>query len=231
MTAEEKHKQNIELYLKNGGSERISKQYEVPSLANRAKISFLISNLKPKISSPLSPEGGKDGKTETPIIRNFPPSGDRGRLGLIANYPVELHSSYNEAISLWLNLCSLKIKLNEIHSEDETAAYDIQTEMLGKLQKFERMRKSLDHYNETKRILPTESKADFSKLSELELDKERRNLASLICKRKKTIAKMESDLPEKSASNYQKKISSLNRKKEQLEELILNEEKIKDLMM
>jgi hypothetical protein len=75
--------------------------------------------------------------------------------------------------------------------------------------------------------LPTESKRYFKNLN----DQERRNLDSLISRRRQTIKKMEEDLPEKTDPVFNRRVSSINHKKEQLQELILDQEKIKTLLL
>src|SRR5690606_26741426 len=137
-------------------------------------------------------------------------------LGLIAQYPAELHQTYRDAFNIWINVCSLKIKLNAMQPRDERRAFEVQTEMLEQMQDFDKLREALDHYNENKRILATESKSDFTNLSPLEILTRRNNLRGLITRRKQTIAKMEAELPPADDLTYYKKRSAINRKKEQL---------------
>ncbi len=236
----EKHQQNIELYLSSGGDPKLALRYKTPTLDNRAKITYLLSQIDSSVEkkeNSLKLNIGSFGQ-KVDILKKIVPSPVLGKieptkpkfLGLITQYPVELHSTYNDAFSSWLYLCSLKIKLNIISPEDEVAAYDLQTKILREIQKFDRYRKALDHYIETKRILPTESKKNFSSMSALELDREKRNLAGLICRRKQTIAKMKGELPEVTAPDYNKKLAAINNKLEQLEFLVLDQEKILKLL-
>lgn len=225
----EKHQQNIELYISSGGDPKLIKIYKAPTIENRAKLKYLLSKLK-------SPEDKNDNlskKISEKPRQSLDTNGQQVKpkfLGFITQYPAELHFSYQEAFSLWLQLCSLKIRLNAIAPEKESPAYEIQTDMLRKIQNFDRYKKALDHYTHHKAIIPTESKRDFSKLTELELDKTRRNLASNICKRKQTITKKESELPDPASPLYQRRLEALNRKIEELEELILDEEKISEML-
>lgn len=233
----EKHQQNIELYLSSGGDPKLALRYKAPTLENRAKVKYLLSAFS---NSPKTPVNSpKELPIEKKTDKSGQPKDSTGQkldtskskfLGLITQYPVELHSSYNEAFSIWLQLCSLKQKLNVISPEDESAAYEIQTDMLRKIQRFDKCKKALDHYQEHKEVIPTVSKRNFSKMSDLELDKERRNLASNICKRRQTIAKKEVELPEKESPLYQRRLEALNKKRRELEELILDEEKIAELI-
>lgn len=236
----EKHQQNIELYLSSGGDPKLAARYKSATLDNRAKLSYLLSQMnisyEKKENIPgqtLDIDRQKVDKPQKKVdLPPDPVEPDKPKfLGLITQYPVELHSTYHDAFALWLKLCSLKIKLNAVDTEDESSAYSFQTKMLRHIQKFDKCKRVLDHYLENKRILPTKSKNDYSNMSVLELDREKRNLAGLICRRKQTIAKMESLLPEVTAPDYNRKLAAINNKIEQLEVLILDQEKILELLV
>ena len=225
----ETHKKNIELFLASGGDPKLAKRYENPNLENRAKISYLISKLNIN-----NQESVISITTDIVEVEKKAPDPEPEKpqfLGLISQYPIELHSSYNEAYSSWLNICSLKIQLNSVPDENVNLAYDIQTKMISDINRFDRCKKALDYYQEHKRILPTKTTKDFSKLTTPELYKEKDNIASLISRRKQTIQKMESNLPENSDPTYNKKLMAINLKKEKLEEYLLSEEKIKELLI
>lgn len=231
----EKHQQNIELFLSSGGDPKLAARYKSPTLDNRAKLSYLLSQMKISYEKKQSldidrQKIDKAFKKETAQVPD-PIEPEKPKfLGLITQYPVELHSTYHDAFAIWLKLCSLKIKLNAVDPEDEAAAYSFQTKMLRHIEKFDKYKRVLDHYLENKRILPTKSKNDYSNMSVLELDREKRNLAGLICRRKQTIAKMESLLPEVTAPDYNRKLAAINNKIEQLEVLVLDQEKILELL-
>lgn len=225
----EEHLQNIEIYLQNGGDAKLANKYRLPTLENRAKIAYLISNF-PKTFQKLSTPEPEPEPPEEIIITEEIKREKPKFLGLITQYPVQLHSAYSECFSLWISICSLKLKLNAVAPDDEELAYEIQTDMLRNIHRFDRLKSALDHYNEYKEVIATESLRDFSKMTPLELDKERRNLSSGICKRKQTISKKEKELPEKSSPLYRKRLEALNKKKRELEELILDEEKIIEIL-
>lgn len=234
----EKHQQNLELYLSSGGDPKLAARYKTPTLDNRAKLSYLLSQMKisneKKESIPgqsLDMHGQNVDKSKKVATVPDPVEPEKLKfLGLITQYPVELHSTYHDAFAIWLQLCSLKIKLNAVDPEDEASAYSFQTKMLGYIEKFDKHKRVLDHYLENKRILPTKSKNDYSNMSVLELDREKRNLAGLICRRKQTIAKMKDELPEVTAPDYNKRLAAINNKIEQLEVLVLDQEKILELL-
>jgi len=237
----EEHKKNIELYLSSGGDIKLAKRYSAATLANRAKIAYELSQMKIAENFPKTFQEISNSKIEVPektrqsvdtvghTLKRPEPSKPKF-LGLITHYPVDLHPTYNEAFSIWLQLCSLKIQLNEVQPSQNKEAYMIQDKMISTIRKFDNCKKALDYYLEHKEVLPTKSKKDFSKLSELDLDRERRNLESSICKRKQTIQKKENELPEKTAPLYQKRIEALNKKRRELEESILDLEKIRHLL-
>ena len=231
------HQQNIDLFLKSGGDPTLASRYKAPTLENRARIKHLLSNF-PKTFQEVSNSPKATENSPKKIILEKPRQRmDTGQtsekpkfLGLISQYPADLHPCYTEAYSLWLELCSLKLQLNVISPEDEKAAYQLQTTMIRKIKRYDKCKNALDYYNKHKAIIPIDSKRNFYGLSDLELDRERRNLASNICKRKQTIAKKESELPDPDSSLYQRRVEALQRKIEELEELILDEEKILELI-
>lgn len=230
----EEHSKNIELYLQSGGDPKLASKHKLPTLENRAKITYLLS----KVSKTDVYENSENPRQNVDIYRQSsdivveqPPEPSKPKfLGLIAQYPVELHPTYQNAYQIWVNVCSLKIQLNATPRHDEKEAFKIQTSILEKMQKFDGCKDALDHYNDHKRILPTITKSDFSGLSPLEIITKRNSLRSLITKRKQTIVRQEAKLPEESSTDYYKKISALNRKKEQLQKLILDEKKLNELI-
>ena len=230
----EEHLKNIERYLQSGGNPKLAGRHKLPTLENRAKITYLLSKVSKNDVSEIKANNRKNpdsGQHTTDIITEKSPEPSKPKfLGLIAGYPVELHPVYQNAYQIWVHVCSLKIQLNAVPGHDEKEAFRIQTSILEKMERFDCCKKALDHYNDHKRILPTATKSDFSKLSPIELITKRNSLRSLITRRKQTIAKLETELPEGSDKGYYKQISALNRKKEQLQELILDEEKLNELI-
>lgn len=229
MTKEEIHKKNIGLYLSNGGDAKTAKALEYASLENRARLSFLLKeNVEIRDKGPGIRDkelGVRYEKEKTP--ESSKPSG----LGLIAQYPTELHKTYKKALDLWVEVCSLKIKLNDVPKQNEKTAFIVQTKILDKMDVFDECRKALHHYNEHKRILATETQTDYSDLTAMQILKKRNNIRVSITKRKKTITDHEKALPPKTDNTYYKLLSALNRKKEQLQELILDEKKLTLMIM
>lgn len=223
----EKHILNLEIYLTSGGDPKLAIRYKAPTLENRAKIAYLISQL-PKTVTPEVSENSpitSPGKKKEILKRERPKF-----IGVIAQYPQELHKTYQEVDSLWFEFCELKLELNSVPADHNDDAYDLQKEILSVMEKFDSHKKVLDYYLEHKRVLPLASKKDFSNMNILQLDQKFKNLESLICRRKQTIAKMQNDLPPNDDQNYRKKVAAVQRKIEQLQEYILDQEKIKELL-
>ena len=229
----EAHKKNIEQYLQSGGDAKTAKRIALPTLANRAKISYLLSKIDstdlPKVEI-LNIGQNLSKTTPKEIPEDLPEPSKPKFLGLIAQYPVELHSMYLQCYNLWISICSLKINLNAVPDDEDKTAYQIQSEIMEKINLFDKNKKTLDHYAEFKRILPTETKSDFSQLTPIQILQKRNNIRSLITRRNQTIEAMEKDLPKDDAKDYNKKIAAINRKKEQLQELVLDEAKLNELM-
>lgn len=232
----EKHTQNIETYLASGGDSKLAVRYKAPNLENRAKIAYLLSQLPNNVipNSPKTLENSPEKKPEEKLSRIKSPElykKERPKIiGLITQYPPELHKTYQEVDSLWFEFCELKLELNAVPSDQNDEAYDLQKEILSVMEKFDSHKKILDYYLEHKRVLPLASKKDFSNMNILQLDQKYKNLESLICRRKQTIEKMQNLLPPDDDHNYRKKVAAVQRKVEQLQEYILDQDKIKDIL-
>lgn len=221
------HQESINRYLALGGDPKEVKRLKSPNLKNRARVIYLLSQLESKNVKTKKPQkqtlkAKVKPKTFTPDKIKF--------LGLISNYPVELHKTYKKAFEIWINICELKLKLNLVPTKEERKAFEIQLKMFRLLENFDIRKKALDYYQKHKRILPTKTKKDFSKLTPIELFQTRNNLRRLITGREKTIRKQEKNLPHPDDEKYFKRLDMLNRKREQLQEKILELEKVEKLM-
>jgi len=207
------HKKLYEHYLSHGGDAKKVQLYKSFSMANHAKLKYFVKqlNVVPKVE----PEHQLPKKE---IIKSIK---ERKSIfsDLISNYPKELHVAFKDRYDYWLNACSLKIELNEVHYSDEDTAYEIQAKLWDCLEKMDRCQEVLTHYRENKRILETKSTADFSKLSAMELLKKRNSTRSNITKRKSTIKKLEELLPKHTDPAYRKRLHQINLKIEQLRKI------------
>ena len=87
-----------------------------------------------------------------------------------------------------------------------------------------------DYYNEHKRVLPTETKTDFSQLSPAELILLRNNLRSNISHREKTLKKRIAELPPEDDKSFRTKKNFILNKTEEMNELKLQLEEIEKLI-
>ena len=146
----------------------------------------------------------------------------------MAMYPIELHQTYRERISDFYRVCELKFKLNAIPPDNEEEAHELMLEMEDLWERIDRAWFVLNHWKDTGRIMPVNNSEDFSKLSAIQLVKRRDQLQTSVSKRSKTLQKM---LQEVEASPEDKTKANLyNRKKEQLQQLLLDLETVRNLL-
>lgn len=228
------HEENLQLFLQLGGSEKVYRLYVSPTLANRAKIQAKVKelqrkNLKTEVSEiPIAKPTKLITEASEPQTVESTPS--HALLGVISEYPVELHAAYLKAFECWLNACSLKVKLNQVAPKEEKEAYGIQSAIYSTMQEFDRSKKALDYYKENRSILPTECKADLSAMSPLELDRRLRNLRPLITRRRQTIETKQKELPPPDDAKYHARISIINKKIEALETFELEAREIEKIL-
>lgn len=214
----EKHQELLKDFLAKGGNARVAKSIERFSLQNYAKLKYEWSKIQTSISV------SENNEPTTKVVQKIQPSEVYKPKSsvfdeLILDYPTELHSIYRRRWEIWLEACSWKMRLNETSPKDEKKAFEIQWIIYTLFQEFDQCQTILGHYREHKRIMTTESKRDFSQMSELELFKERNNLRTLITRRRQTIEKLEATTLPKEGEEY-KWQHSINRKREQLQEKI-----------
>lgn len=206
----QKHKELLEQYLQKGGNKRLADSVRVFSLQSHAKLKYELGKLGDVLEV----------KVEALKVENESPQPKRESVfkELIIEYPTALHGTYRRRWEIWLELCSWKIRLNEVPENKSEQAFEIQWTIYSLFQELDQCQAILKHYKEHKRIMLTESQRDFSEMSELQLYKERNNLRALITRRKKTIEQMQSDL--KGTEPTPRQLHSLNLKREQLQEKI-----------
>ena len=148
----------------------------------------------------------------------------------ISEYPPELHPVYMDRRDNFLQACSLKVKLNSLSPMEEKQASLLQWEIWGLFEAMDRCQRILNHWKETKRILPNETKEDFASIPEKKLDLTLRNLRSNKSRRTKTIQKLKSELPDAEFPDFKTRFNLLNRKIEQLAEIELQIEKLESMI-
>lgn len=146
----------------------------------------------------------------------------------MAMYPMELHPVYRQRISDFYLACELKFKLNRLKRKQEKEALEIILQLEALWNKIDRAWMILEYWKDNGRIMPSESSIDYSKLTPLELVKEKVLLEARISKRKKTLENLGKALeadPENRLKANQYKI-----KKEALEQFKVDLETIKNLL-
>lgn len=146
----------------------------------------------------------------------------------MAMYPPELHPVYRERISNFYMACELKFKLNALPeaANDEALKLILQIESLW--DKIDKAWEILHHWTDHHRLMPTEVSKDYSKFTPMQLANEKGLLETRISKRKKTILGIE----KKIASDMSNRVlaNSYHKKKEELEQLIVDLETIKKIL-
>lgn len=138
----------------------------------------------------------------------------------ISAYPVELHETYKLRIETFYEASSLKIQLNEVPEEDHETALKLQLQIWYLLQQNSKHWKILEYYERTKQILPTKSKKDFSKLTPMEIVKQRQRLYVNRSKRIQTIENKQIELNnELNEARRERLINFIIRKKEELQHI------------
>lgn len=199
------HRENLEEYLRLGGSSKTAKQLSLESLQNKSRISYLLSQMKPEDPEPDEPPKVAERKG---VFTD-----------LICQYPIGLHTAFKKRYECWLEACSLKLRLNEVNSNDQEAALYLQIKILDCFDEFDKCQNALEHYKINKRIMLVESGKDFSELSPAELILKRNNIRTNITKRKKTINKKKGLLPPAGSPDFLLKSNALSQKLEELQEL------------
>lgn len=146
----------------------------------------------------------------------------------MAMYPMELHATYRNRISNFYEACELKFKLNMLHPDAEEEAFDLIIQLEELWESIDRAWFILNHWKDYGRIMPIDNSEDFTKLNGIQLSKRRDRLQTSISKRTKTLDKLSKEVelsPEDRA-----KLNLYNRKKEQLQQLIIDLETIRNLL-
>lgn len=146
----------------------------------------------------------------------------------MAMYPRELHSTYRQRVNNFYQACELKFQLNAVPDRDEQTALQIILQLEDLWTRIDRAWIILDHWKDHNRIMPTEESEDFSKLNGIQLVTLRSRLETSISKRTKTITKMQADAV--ASPENRTLANSLNRKLEQLQQLIIDLETIRNLL-
>lgn len=146
----------------------------------------------------------------------------------MAMYPVELHETYRLRISKFYKACELKFLLNRVPQEDDRTALKLILQLEDLWSDIDKYWVILNYWTENNRLMPIDESRDFSKLSPMELHKEKALIETRISKRKKTISGFISYL-ESNPDDVTKR-NLYNKKLEELEQLMIDFENIKKLI-
>ena len=224
------HAENIAEYLKLGGDSKKTRSLTSATLQNRARISYLLAQLPKTESTDQTHKSAIEKPNPEPQPVAIPERKKGVFSDFISQYPVELHATYKKRYEHWLEACSLKVKLNDIPEDDEEAALEIQEAIMKCFANFDDCQEALQYFNEKKRVLPTKSGKDFTAMDGRELLQARNLLRSSISKRKATIKKKQTELPDPKHPSFKTKQNALNRKLEELRDLELQEKELGRLL-
>ena len=146
----------------------------------------------------------------------------------MAMYPPELHGIYRNRISDFYRACEIKFKLNALQPDDEETALEIIRELDTLWTNIDRYWEILHHWRDHNRIMPLDESEDFTGLNGIQLVKRRNQLETSKCKRSKTIAAMQIEVD--AAPEDRQKLNLLNRKKEQLQQIETDLNKVRLLL-
>ncbi len=119
----ELYKKLIKEYLQKGGKQAfVDKLSPVYSLQSEAKLRFELQKLNSKASSVNTSQNDAYIVENKTVVSGKEALKNLNKIGLISEYPHELHSLYNERQKQFINACSLKMQLNEVDAADDTAA-------------------------------------------------------------------------------------------------------------
>lgn len=221
------YQDGLRLLVKHTNNTQLLKQFAQESALNRMKMRIALSNI-------AKTQTLKTVKTkQSPVLSIVDKSPEKAVTTKkpISAYPKELHEIYQLRINSFLRASSLKVELNAVPEDDELSALELQTEIWKQLEVNKKCWQILDHYDTTGQVLPTKSTTDFSKLSPMEMVKQRQRLYVNVSKRKKTIENIELQISEEDKPGKIERLKSkLFQKKYELQELQNDIDKLSNLI-
>lgn len=221
------YQDGFRLLAKHAKNKQFLKQFAKESALNRMKMRIALSNI-------AKTQTQKTVKTkQSPVLSIVDKSPEKAEITKkpISAYPKELHEIYQLRINSFLRASSLKVELNAVPEDDELSALELQTEIWKQLEVNKKCWQILDHYDTTGQVLPTKSTTDFSKLSPMEMVKQRQRLYVNVSKRKKTIENIELQIAEEDKPGKIERLKSkLFQKKSELQELQNDIDKLSNII-
>ncbi|MDO5510221.1 MAG: hypothetical protein Q4F57_05965, partial [Weeksellaceae bacterium] len=178
-------------FLQLGGSEKVLAQIgNSLSLRNEARIKYEIKKLEKKARKTPTTTAHTPAPASTVAYQPRATFQD-----YISEYPPELHPTYLQRQHCFLQACSLKVQLNALADAEVLQASKLQWEIWHQFAQIDKCDKTLQHYQHTRRIMPTEVQEDFSKIPDKRLHQKLHNLRSNRGYRQRTIEQLRKDLP------------------------------------
>lgn len=148
----------------------------------------------------------------------------------IGDLPAELRVRYSRARNIFFEMIELKFLLNDLPANAEEKALKIMLTIDDLEEERDLIWKELHHWNTFKTILPSKNK-DYSKMSELQLDKIRRNLESSKSKQQKRVDVWYDDLATEPDKHKQHLIENkINKAEKEIHQKNINIKTIKNLL-
>lgn len=145
-------------------------------------------------------------------------------------YPTELHEVYLDRINTHLEARALKLKLNKLSYGQADKALPLIFKIDKLFTQNEKCWRILNHYEETKQILPYKSSTNWSVLSPTAQVRALKNSESAASKLKKNIQRWESELDSYDEQKRPKKEQDLLVKKEKFQSLLNDIQELKELL-
>jgi hypothetical protein len=148
----------------------------------------------------------------------------------IGDLPADLRPRYSKARRNFEEMIELKFTLNDLPPEAEEDALRIMLQIDDLEEERDLIWKELHHWNTFKTILPSTSK-DYSKMTDLQKDQERRNLESSKSKQQTRVDAWYNDLVEEPDKHQQKLIENkINKAEKAIHQKNININTIKNLI-
>jgi hypothetical protein len=148
----------------------------------------------------------------------------------IGDLPAELRMRYSKARNIFFEMIELKFALNDLPADAEDSALKIMLHIDDLEEERDLIWKELHHWNQFKTILPS-SIPDYDKMTELQLDKIRRNTESSKSKMQKRIERWYDDLATEPDKHLQHVIENkINKGEKEIHQKNINIKTIKNIL-
>lgn len=148
----------------------------------------------------------------------------------IGDLPAELRPRYSKARNIFMEMIELKFALNDLPAKAMESALKIQLQINKLDEERDLIWNELNHWKQHKTILPTAA-ADFSNLTDRQLDLKRRNFKSNKTKMQQRVDDWYTDLDQETNKHQQILIEGkINRAEQKIHQFNINIKKIEALL-